>query len=516
MAVAVAMGATSCNEDEDLGQATDGPPNRRVEVELAYSLGEGLGDMADVVIMYPITHFEDSAVCDTLSSGQTWTKTLTYDTPATVGMIVSPLREADATPASAITVQYEYSCTVRLMEGNSVVDIKEHSSSEELTLNYGNDSLFYEQLAAVLDLQELFSVDDNGITEIDYTIDDSDLVEAGGLPEEDEENVTMANTLYYVSTVDLATDHQFLHDNMVARFSDRRQYTAGQELSKGDFLFLKGGEANSVDKEALRASAANGAIFILDEIDSYQTLADFCTTIEAHNFVPEGTDVAGDLFIIADAAVNLSDNDSSPYSRLFYRLSPRDDEGNHVSDYTQGHIIDQALASIQKALYGTGTSTNFLNASTRSTDDELQEMTELVAATKLYLSYTHTLGKNDYQNPGKADITGDVSNVYSVEYDIWNAYSIDEGRNYYYIHQEIMCSFGNCYAGVYNAAVTTDGCHTIAKVCQWYGKEIETTTTPYGNGALNMVIHRSSPETTQSSTSYTSGFSWNLSGGGRV
>lgn len=308
MAVAVAIGATSCNEDEDLGQATDGPPNRRVEVELAYSLGEGLGDMAYVEIVYPITHFEDSAVLDTLYSGQTWTKTLTYDTPATVGMLVWPAVDSTPTSASAITVQYEYSCTVRLMDGNSVVDSKTHSSSEELTLNYGNDSLFYEQLAAVLDLQKLFSVDDNGITEIDYTIDDdSDQAETGGMPEEDEENVTMANPLYYVSAVDLATDRQFLHDNMVARFSDRRQYTAGQELSKGDFLFLKGGEANSVDKEALRASAANGAIFILDEIDSYQTLADFCTTIEAHNFVSESADVAGNLFIIADAAVNLSD-----------------------------------------------------------------------------------------------------------------------------------------------------------------------------------------------------------------
>lgn len=381
-------------------QAADGSPNRKVEVELTYSLGESLGDISDVVIMYPITHFGDSAVCDTLSSGETWTKTLTYDTPVTVGMIVSPLRGADATLGSTITVQYEYSCNVRLMDGDGVVDSEARSSSESLTINYETDSLLAEQLVAALDFHTLFSVDDNSIAWTDRVIDDSDLVEVDELPEEDEENVTMTNTLYYISPVDLTTDHQFLHDNMVACFSNRQQYATGQELSKGEFLFLKGSEANSVNKEALQASAANGAIFILDEIDSYQTLADFCNTIGAHNFISEGTDVSGNLFIIADAAVNLSDNDSSPYAGLFYMLSPRDNEGNHVSDYTQGQIIDNALLSIQKALYSTGT--NFITVSTRSTDDELQELTELVAATKYYANISHTLKASNYVNASKA------------------------------------------------------------------------------------------------------------------
>lgn len=172
----------------------------------------------------------------------------------------------------------------------------------------------------------------------------------------------------------------------------------------------------------------------------------------------------------------------------------------------QGQIIDQALTSIQKVLYGTGT--NFLNVSTRSTDDELNELTDLISATKYYVTGTQTLVKEkDYRGPEKIDIADTVSNAYNVEYDIWNAYSIDEGRNYYYIHQEIMCSFANGYVDVYRKAVGT-----IAKVCEWYGKEIDITTTPHGDGALDMRIHQTSPSTTESSTSYTSGISGTIGG----
>ncbi len=505
VAMLIIMLATSCQEDEV--NEPGGTSNLKVEVELTYSLGESLGDIAYVEIMYPTTsNFEEGVATDTLRCGETWTKTLTYDAPATVGMIVSALHKEGAVPEGVITTQYEYSCNVRLMDGDKVVDTKVYSDTQESTLNYETDSHFHEQLAAALDFHTLFSVDNKSIKVTDREIKDSDLIGAEKLPEEDNNDVTMTNTLYYISSADVTTNLQCLHDNILARFSNKQQYTAGQKLSKGDFLFLKGSEINSADKEALRESAVNGAIFILDKIDSYQTLEDFCNTIGAHNFMSESTDISEELFIIADAAVSLADNEASPYSGFFYILSPKDDNGNYVDDYTQGQVIDNALFSIQRVL--NNFATNRLAAVTRA-DDDLQNVKDLVGAIKFYTNKTVTIDKSQYRNMEKANVTEKgTSNTYGFEHDIWHVYSIDEDRNYYLIHQEIICSFADAYRGVYNANVTTNGCHTIAKVSEWYGKNIKVTLTPVN--ALSMQIHRSSPETMQSSTSYTSGFAWNL------
>ena len=97
---------TACSEDKE--NEPSGTSNLKVEVELAYSLGESLGDFAYMEIMYPTTsNFEEGVTADTLRSGETWTKTLTYDAPATVGMLVSALHKDDTQPAGAITAQYE-------------------------------------------------------------------------------------------------------------------------------------------------------------------------------------------------------------------------------------------------------------------------------------------------------------------------------------------------------------------------------------------------------------------------
>ncbi len=101
---------------------------------------------------------------------------------------------------------------------------------------------------------------------------------------------------------------------------------------------------------------------------------------------------------------------------------------------------------------------------------------------------------------------GSHTNNYQVEFDVWYAFSEDEQRNYYYIHEEISCPFKNTYVGVYSKSVSG-----IAKVCEWFGRQVDVTFEPVSN-ANDVKIHRSSPTSTQSSQSYTSGFSWNLGG----
>ena len=126
----------------------------------------------------------------------------------------------------------------------------------------------HEQLAATLDFHALFTVDDKGITETDRVIKDTDLTDIDENPDNDKEDVTITNTLYYISSADIVPNSQCLHDNILARFSNKQQYAAGQELAKGNFLFLRGNEINSVDKEVLKTSAANGTMIVKSALSS--------------------------------------------------------------------------------------------------------------------------------------------------------------------------------------------------------------------------------------------------------
>ena len=123
-------------------------------------------------------------------------------------------------------------------------------------------------------------------------------------------------------------------------------------------------------------------------------------------------------------------------------------------------------------------------------------------ATKFYIYKSQKIESSDYRSSKK----GSHTNNYQVEFDVWYAFSEDEQRNYYYIHEEISCPFKNTYVGVYSKSVSG-----IAKVCEWFGRQVDVTFEPVSN-ANDVKIHRSSPTSTQSSQSYTSGFSWNLGG----
>ena len=58
-------------------------------------------------------------------------------------------------------------------------------------------------------------------------------------------------------------------------------------------------------------------------------------------------------------------------------------------------------------------------------------------ATKFYIYKSQKIESSDYRSSKK----GSHTNNYQVEFDVWYAFSEDEQRNYYYIHEEISCPF---------------------------------------------------------------------------
>lgn len=502
LALLSAILLNACKEQEPNEPSND----LQVKVNMSYSLSNDFDNIAEIAITYPL---DNSYKTDTVKAGETWTKSLTYTTiPDTVGFVAMGMPYENVAEGISVSGTYSYKCEVFLESGQEVLSekiVQEDNNTEFVTV--GSEELS-EQVSSLLDMLVMFRVTENEILQIENeTIDDSDIAIPNQLPENDLDKVLANYPLYYLSSADISENPQCLHDNILARFPDKRQWNGLDMIGKGSFLYLTGADISSVNTETLKNCMSNGLICILDEISSFNELQNFCNATGCHNPVTEteASDLDESVLIIADSDVQLSSGENHYYG-MFYVLSAKNHNGENLSDYEQGCIIDEAIESINNIL----DTTNYLGF--RSEDAE-NELTKIVSAYKIFIAdggFQQSLSKNDYRSSKHANDS--QSNTYSVEYDIWNVYSMSDKRNYYYIHQEILCNFANCYKGIYNANVSTDGCNTIAKVCEWYGKEVEITTEPKNGTNDDMQIHRNSPATTVESNSYTSGFSWNLGG----
>lgn len=507
LSILLALAAISIQSSCQDGNDAPDTSNRRVVVEMSYTFDTDAGSDCKMQLSYPTADGEN-VVAEIIENGQTWSKTVTYNSlPTVVGLHASCMITDDNSLQRGATVKANYSskCFVTLLEDDKVIDSKfiEESESEAVTLS---DDDKYSELFDFFDTSMMLSVSTDKISKVD-TVDDSEDMTSEEQPKHDITNVKLSNTLYYLNPIDLNPTAEYLHDNMLARFNNKSQWNR-QILSKGDFLFLKGSEIQSVDKGVVKQSVEAGTILVLNEVDSYTTLKQFCTDLDIYNpMVDDSRDLSHSIFIIADAHINLSSNVDSPYHGLFFMLSPIDSNGEYMDDYHQGCNIDHALTRIKEVFDGTAGAANI---ATRGSEPE--DLTKIVSAYIVWLNSDggckQTLSSSDYRKASKA--SNGATNFYNIEYDIWNVYSLTDKRNYYYIHQGIVASFANTYKGVYSCAVTTDGCHTIAKVCEWYGKAIEVEVVPENTAGLQ--IHRHAPSTTQTDYTYTSGLSWNLGG----
>lgn len=159
-------------------------------------------------------------------------------------------------------------------------------------------------------------------------------------------------------------------------------------------------------------------------------------------------------------------------------------EPGFMSDYRKGQLCEQVAIGINKGL-----------APKSASNVDQKELTDLMSATKLYLSGTRSWQKDSKSQKRTAS--------FCIELDIWNAYSESEKEQYYLVHQEMTYAFGEyCIGSFHNGAWKEYG---------RYGKYYETT---FRNTDKPEAVkfHRLSPYTTQMSTTYTSAVALNLGG----
>lgn len=501
--MAIIIGTLISCSDNDNGQENPEPQDYSVQVEITYTPTGNPEYIDSVELTWPQNDEGEeskSVVCD-----ETWTKQLTYtQLPATVGFIATPAIKNDLQPGTEVTIGYNVKCHIYLKRGDKVVDSEIFEDNSEYTIDADNlDQIKPEDWVQGY----LYEVTEKGIKPIAYSdMLKDDVEEVISLPTHDNDSIKAQGTLYYFSRADEEEDEESLSDNFIARFSNRIKWD-GLPLNKGDFLFLFKSDIEKANRDAVRESLSNGAIIVVAYLDSYATFKGFCDAMELYNPIAEETlDVSHSMFIVADAKTSLSPENAVPVSNIFFMLSPKSSDNGFMSDYGQGTIIDRAVTKINEIFTPT-TSTQALMS--RANDNSALE--QIANTYKVWLqsdSCKQTLPQKMYRKEKVAD--DEQTNIYEVEYDICNVFSLNEKRNYYHIHQELSFSFHDCYKGVYNANVTTNKIwKTIAKVCEWYGDEVEVSTIPKTPG---MQMHRNAPATTQSSTTYSSGVSWNLNG----
>lgn len=485
----------ACSEKEGTASA---PTDSKVIIEARYTPKSTSAAIIGAEIQWPINEEEGQSAI--VKNDAEWNRTIVYDClpEYPVGLNISTILNEVIANGTVVDVNYDIECTVSLVQGDKVIDFM----AIEDAINY--DFTYTETEPYDLTERYLFSIVHNRIERLSvYPEDDSE--EETEIPENDTDEIKAQGTLYYFSQANEEENKDHLFDNFIARFSDRRLWN-GSELTAGDFLFLYKNDIEKISLEALRASLSNGLVLVVDALESYDVFKRFCDANGIYNpLTDEDIDVSHTMFIISFSEKSINNNQAMPYRGVFFMLSPQSCiPGKPMSDYWQGEIINQAISKLNEVHNPVSHDSAVARG---GMDDDMQR---LVGAYKVFIANkgrSQSLEDFLYQDKNKASEYN--TNIYNSEYDIWNVYSIAEKRNYYYIHQEFLGSFAGCYKDIYSCNVITNNFSTIAKVCEWYGDFVKLTTTPDTPG---MQIHRNSPATTQSSTGYESGFSWNLGG----
>lgn len=499
-ASAILVLSGGCKDDkENDGPAADG----RYDVEMNMSLSsEGDENYVGAFGVFVLQDGED-ATHEVVAVNQDWSAAVSYSSvPVRAGFVVVPSFIPGIEPKEDLRFKYTVKVELTLKRDGEIVDYKTEEQTTEIVFddNVGVDS----------DLSEmyLFEVTADGIARSsDVSVNDEDLRIPEETPVKDPDGKKVKGNLHLASAEDDVEDEECLHDNFIARFDSRASWH-NTLLGSGDYLYIKCGDVSRFDKDIIRQSLAAGTVVFLDEVADSRQLKEFCDEMGVYNPIAGVGDesLGNSMFVMAASRTPFySAEDNSSYHGLFFRLSSRASEGGCISDYSQGLIVDRVVDILNGMNHGVAPETK---GSVASRADGPADLKTVVSAYKVFISdegCIQTRKSGDYRG-GYAK--AEQSNVYNVEFDVWNVSS--GGRNYYYVHQEFLGSFSECYKGVHSTNVTTNGCHTIAKVCEWYGDNVTITAIPVNTTGLQ--IHRNSPATTNTLTTYTSGFQWELSG----
>lgn len=475
---------SSCSDND----APDNPESTdfKVEMEIGCTFKNTCAGVKKVQISWLRPGSADEADCEPVEGPDKWTKTVAYDgiPEGPMGIFVNPLIEEDVKDGQPIKLDYEYSCKVTLRRGEKIVDCKSLSHSQDFEFVY--DETQERDLTDGL----AFAVTPQGIKEAEIEDDPDSEIEQ---KTSDEDACLINGRVYCYSVSDVATNDAYLYDNMLARFSERRGWD-GLPARKGDFIFLYKNDIEKAPADVIKESLDNGAIIIVDCLESYAQFAGFCKSQGLFNpYGDEERDVSHTMFVVANSVNGISAAGNDNYRGVFFVL----DADGALSDYEQGLMVDNAVNAINKII----TPQPF--EATPRARGVVDDLSEFISATK-YMFVERVIFESElFDKDGKGDYLR--TNIYSNEYDVWNVFSLSEDRNYYCIHQEFIGNFAPCYFGIIKSF--------NEKKCGWYASYLDLSLKPRTrNGTHGMQIHRYTPKGTQESESYSSGFSANLGG----
>lgn len=341
---------------------------------------------------------------------------------------------------------------------------------------------------------------------------DKDIVPPPELQQTDVVSATINRTIYLVDGITTDKNEKSLLDNFAARYAHSATHDASSQLRQGDAIVFNVSSLHNLIADSnlpdLKKAYASGAVLLMHG-GSSSDFALLCKSLGCFNpyCEDEGKDSADGydpLWVLAgktpgaqgiytclNACVLPADKitmtDASETSVPDSGLPVLPDvvtptSPTPISDYVQGKLCDTVVGEIKECLEEKPVK-----------NDGTSELTELISAVKVFV-----------QNNSWWEYKGQRRTRYCMtELDIWNAYSVAEQRQYYYIHQEMTFAFSESCVGSFHDA-------------QWksygmYGKYYETS---FRNkqSPQSVILHRSSPSTTQTSTTYTSSISYSIGG----
>ena len=346
-------------------------------------------------------------------------------------------------------------------------------------------------------------------------VTDDDLKDFKELPTQDEVAAHLhakGLVLYYFSTADIAPNQSTLTDNMAKRYLTRKKWTSSDEPRQGDMFLFGAGEFAAIAANPQTFAAfkkmydSGGVIFAME--GGYET--DFSNVCKALGCYDPYGGMADTKYLPGEKPLWIFSGPLPSASGIVMKLRPSDEsvpplppaiagiannggtKTGFFNDYTQGQICDMAVGAIQQSL------------TPPAAANDPKELTALTQPWRFYFQLDWlTIKKERYHND---KVTDDRKAVFQVEYDVYFAFSEDDGNHYYYIHAEINCPFSNYYVGTYNY-----GSKSLAN--GFFGSKITLHTGPSLTPEGVNYIRRSPGETHLNTfESYTTGVDFSLPG----
>lgn len=317
------------------------------------------------------------------------------------------------------------------------------------------------------------------------------------LPTNDMVSTKINKTIYSIGTISLGNETHII-DNMISRYSSMKELSSNDVLSSGDVIAFDATKLTLIlsDKSKLEAIKTNYKIGVMLFMNG-GTEKDFdklCVALGCYNPYKNTSYyklskemplwiLCGKLPSLNGMYCRLSSSDED----IATKSSDPSDKVGYYTDYAQGQYCDMVVEDIHEALTPT-----LLNSSS-------SELTELMSATKVYVQGSQTF--SIYVS--STDKWEKRTNNYLLELDIWNAFSEDEKRNYYYIHEEMTLAFSNLFVGEFHNGAYKD--------YGWCGIDASTTF-KHSVDPSGVIFHKLSPSTTQVATTYSSEVGFNIGG----